>query len=81
MTRLLAGLEQDGFVKRSPDPTDGRVTRVSATARGRKVLEQGRDRRVAEVMAVLSTLTESERSTIARAVAALERALRGPAGG
>jgi DNA-binding MarR family transcriptional regulator len=80
MTRLLAGLEKDGYVRRAPDPDDGRVTRVSATARGKRVLEEGRDRRVAEVMSLLSTLTPTERATIAKAVAALERALRDAAG-
>jgi len=80
MTRLLTGLEKDGYVRRTPDPTDGRVTRVSATARGRKVLEAGRDRRVAEVMAILSSLPAADQATIARAVEALERALRGAGG-
>jgi DNA-binding MarR family transcriptional regulator len=80
MTRLISGLEKDGYVKRSPDADDGRVTRVSATARGKRVLEAGRDRRVAEVMGVLSSLTSSEQATIAKAVDALERALRGDGG-
>jgi len=80
MTRLVAGLEKDGYVKRSPDATDGRVTRVSATARGRRVLEEGRDRRVAEVLEVLSALTAPEQATVARAVEALERALRSGSG-
>jgi DNA-binding MarR family transcriptional regulator len=31
MTRLIAATETAGFVRREPDPTDGRVVRMSAT--------------------------------------------------
>jgi DNA-binding MarR family transcriptional regulator len=80
MTRLVTGLEKDGYLKRSSDPLDGRVTRVSATPKGRKVLEEGRDRRVAELLEMLTSLSASEQATVERAVALLERALRQPAG-
>ena len=47
MTRLVAGLEEDGFVRREASPTDGRSVLVHATAKGKRVMEQGRSRRVA----------------------------------
>jgi DNA-binding MarR family transcriptional regulator len=47
MTRLVAGLEEDGFVRRQPSPTDGRSVLVHATAKAKRVMEQGRSRRVA----------------------------------
>src|SRR5437868_13069961 len=42
MTRLVAALEAEGLVERVPDPRDGRVVRVRATARGRRLLMAGR---------------------------------------
>src|SRR5262245_46410657 len=47
MTRLVAGLEEDGFVCREASPTDGRSVLVHATPKGKRVMEQGRSRRVA----------------------------------
>lgn len=35
MTKLLDRMEKEGLVRRAPDPSDGRVTRVRLTARGR----------------------------------------------
>ncbi len=35
-TRAVDRLERDGFVRRSPDPDDGRATFVSLTAAGRR---------------------------------------------
>lgn len=75
MTRLIAGLERAGYVTRRSDPEDGRVVRVSATARGRRVLEAGRDRRVQHVLAILDQLKPAEVDAIERAVSLLERAL------
>src|ERR1700750_3148546 len=34
ITKLVAVLQAEGLVEREPDPVDGRVTRVKATARG-----------------------------------------------
>src|SRR5262247_2390998 len=47
MSRLVAALEHDGLAARTPDPADGRASRVHPTARGRSVLHRGRARRVA----------------------------------
>jgi DNA-binding MarR family transcriptional regulator len=75
MTRLVAGLEADGYVTRRADARDGRVVRVSATARGRRVLEAGRDRRVRHVVSLLAQLSPHEVTTVAEAVTLLEQAL------
>ena len=73
MTRIVAALEGEGLVTREPDPNDGRITRVRATARGSRVLEQGRARRVAALAQALSELPATDRSTLERAVAIIER--------
>jgi DNA-binding MarR family transcriptional regulator len=47
MSRIVAGLEGSGLVRRETDRRDGRSIRVEATPRGRKLLERARLRRVA----------------------------------
>ncbi len=57
MSRIVAGLERSGLVRRR-STEDGRRIRLEATAKGLKVMEEGRRRRV---------------ETLARAVAALPK--------
>jgi DNA-binding MarR family transcriptional regulator len=73
MTRIVAALEEEQLVTREADPDDGRITRVRATARGARVLEQGRARRVAALAQALAALAPSDRATLDRAVAIMER--------
>src|SRR5205809_4567228 len=49
MTRIVRGLEADGLVGRRADPDDGRVVRVRATAKGNRVLQRARERRIANL--------------------------------
>ena len=73
MTRLVVGMERDGLVRRDSDPRDGRVVWLEATARGRRILHAGRERRVAALAEDLAGLDAGERATLAAAVAILER--------
>lgn len=75
MTRLVDGLERDGYVQRSPDPDDARAVRVEATARGRDAMLEGRRRRVAAFTTLLEGLPPRELARLAHGVSALERAL------
>ncbi len=72
MTRLVQALEADGLVEREPDPQDGRQVRVRATAKGRRLLDAGRLRRVQALAARMEPLTATARADVARAVEALE---------
>src|SRR5919109_3033758 len=47
MTNIVRGLEDAGLVRREADPADGRVARVRATAKGERVLQRARERRIA----------------------------------
>src|SRR5262245_7652512 len=49
MTRIVAGLERGGLVRRRPDPTDARRAVLEATPRGRRLMEAGRRRRVEDL--------------------------------
>lgn len=72
MSRLVAALERDGLATRTPDPEDGRASRVHPTARGRSVLRQGRARRVATLARRLEQLPEADRALLSRAAELIE---------
>lgn len=73
MSRLVGELEARGLVRRRRDPKDGRVRLVEATAKGRRVLDEGRGRRVEALAEKLAGLTEDERRILGRAAALLEQ--------
>ena len=77
MTRLVAGLELDGLVTRTPDPEDRRTQTVAATPRGREILVAGRARRVAALESLLDGVGSRDRATLERAVAIIEDRLLG----
>lgn len=72
ISRLVKDLEGRRLVKRVSDRDDGRVQRVRATAKGRRLLLQGRARRIASLAADLTKLPASERRLVSRAAAILE---------
>lgn len=80
ISRLVRDLERDGLVERTTDPRDERVQRVAATAAGRRVLEQGRRRRVRRLAAEVAGLPQRERRLLARGAEILERLARVPVG-
>ena len=74
MTRLVDGLQRDGYVAREPDPDDARAVRVRATDAGTAALTEGRRRRVAAFSDLLRT-PPAGLTALGRGVDALERAL------
>ena len=77
MTRIAQSLVQDGYARREPDRNDRRVVRLSATAKGRRVMAQGRERRVENLARLLGRLTPDEVERIHEAATLVERALAG----
>lgn len=77
ITKLVAQLEEDGLVERETDDTDRRIVRVKATARGTKLLQEGRRRRVAALTASLGALSASDRAKLTAALPVLETIVRG----
>ena len=75
ISRLVSGLERDGFVVREVDEEDARAVRVRATPKGRRVLAQGRERRVAELVQLLEDVSADELRTLGSAAAIVERVL------
>ena len=82
ISRLVQDLERDGLVSRNEDASDGRVRWVEATAKGTRLLHEGRSRRVARLARGLASLTARERSTLSAAAELLDDLLRpSPPGG
>jgi DNA-binding MarR family transcriptional regulator len=75
MTRIAQSLVEDGYARRETDPSDRRVARLSATAKGRRVMQQGRERRVANLALLLARLSEDEIVRVREAAELVEKAL------
>lgn len=72
MSRIVGRLADDGLVSRDRDPRDRRQIRIEATAAGRAVLEEGRERRLALLRGALAELPQDRLRSLARGVDALE---------
>src|SRR5262245_29004923 len=69
MSKIVGGLEQRGLVRRRSNPNDARVYTIEATARGTKLLQEGRRRRVARLATRLRALEADEIELLGRAAA------------
>jgi len=66
MTNRIDHLEQRGLVKRRPHPVDARSVRVQLTAAGRKQVDGALQDLVARENAILGTLDDDARATLAQ---------------
>ncbi|MGH9387242.1 MAG: MarR family winged helix-turn-helix transcriptional regulator [Vicinamibacterales bacterium] len=73
ITRLVVAMEEEGLLKREPDPTDRRVVWIRPTAKGTRLLTAGRRRRVEAFARELSTLDQDSLSVLSRAAELLEQ--------
>jgi DNA-binding MarR family transcriptional regulator len=75
MTRIVTGLEKTGLARRKPDPTDARRVRIFPTAKGVRLLQRGRQRRIEYLARHLERLDDQELRALRKAVQILERVL------
>lgn len=73
MTRILAALEQQGLVDRSPHATDRRQVVVSVTPKARALLRADRRQREEWLSRQLAALTPAERDALHAVAPLLER--------
>jgi DNA-binding MarR family transcriptional regulator len=73
MTRIVAGLEEKGLVRREHSSADGRLILVAITDDGRTYHEQYQQRRDAWLARQLADLTKDERETLSKAAAIFDR--------
>jgi DNA-binding MarR family transcriptional regulator len=72
---VLARLEDEGLVQRTPDPQDRRSSLVSATAAASELLAELRTRKTAFLAERLQRLDADDRAALDRAADILERML------
>lgn len=73
MTRTVNALVADGYVVRRPSDSDGRVTLIELSEKGRQTLYADRRQREAFLARQLADLTPAERALIRQAAPLIER--------
>jgi DNA-binding MarR family transcriptional regulator len=73
ITRIVADLEAQGLVTRTPDPDDGRASLIAVTTAGQEAIRLARLARRQSIDDLLSILDDAELATIQAAMPALER--------
>ncbi|WP_158881868.1 MarR family winged helix-turn-helix transcriptional regulator [Amycolatopsis anabasis] len=73
MTRVIAALEEIGYVERSPHPTDGRQAIVALTQRGLDYVHETISAREAWLDKRLAELSGEERELLSRAAEIIDR--------
>jgi DNA-binding MarR family transcriptional regulator len=72
LSRIIAGLEDDGYIARTVDPDDRRSTFVTATSTGRQLVADVRGLRAAALLERLGRLDDDQRTALLGALGALE---------
>jgi len=73
VTRTLNALERARLVRRERSVSDRRMVLVHATAKARRLMEAGRERRVGRIAAGLGSLNSEELELLSRASKLLEK--------
>jgi DNA-binding MarR family transcriptional regulator len=73
LTRLVAVLEDLGYVQRYADPKDARASTLAITPKGHQTLERLREEGTALLTQSLMLLTAEQRAALATALPALEQ--------
>src|SRR5271170_3709542 len=60
MSRIVAGLDRSRLIRITPDAHDARRLRICATAKGTRLLQKGRELRIADLASHLGQLTPTE---------------------
>ena len=75
MSRIVAGLVRAGLVRRGK-AEDGRRVRLEATAKGTRILQQARQRRVESLAQALSLLSAEDTGRLRESIEHLEKVIR-----
>ena len=76
MSRIVAGLEHSRLIQITEDAEDARRMRIAPTPKGTRLLQEARERRIAELASQLEQLTHEELSRLGHAVEILRRLLQ-----
>lgn len=73
MSRLVAELEAEGLATKTEDAGDRRALKIAATAKGKALLEAGRERRLAVLAKQIAGLSAADQDLLKRAAGLLGR--------
>jgi DNA-binding MarR family transcriptional regulator len=76
MTRIAAGLARSRLAEITSDPDDARRMQIRATPKGTRLLQQARERRIADLASQLNQLPSAELATLGNAVEILRTMLQ-----
>ncbi|HUD67120.1 MAG TPA: MarR family transcriptional regulator [Candidatus Sulfotelmatobacter sp.] len=76
MTRIAAGLARSQLAEITPDPDDARRMQIRATPKGTSLLQQARERRIADLASQLNQLPSAQLATLGDAVEILRTMLQ-----
>jgi DNA-binding MarR family transcriptional regulator len=74
MSRIVDALEKTGLARRQLNPADRRAVMIEATLKGRRILQQGRYRRVQSLARHLCRLNAKELEQIEYALDSIQKA-------
>lgn len=75
MSRIVAGLERAGLVRRHATE-DGRRVRLEASPKGTKILQEGRKRRVESLAKALGSLSQEDQQRLKDLTELLQQVIR-----
>ena len=75
MSKLVSAMEAEGLLRRHPDADDARSIRIEPTAKGRRILERGRARRLDVLDGLLAKASAEEVMAVRTAAEVVERVL------
>jgi DNA-binding MarR family transcriptional regulator len=78
MSKLVGDLEADGLVAKRADKADKRGLRIEVTAKGRALMEKGRQARLALLTARVAKLSRAERAQLDAAAALMLKLAASP---
>lgn len=78
MSRIVAGLKRAGLVRIQADGKDARKIQISVTAKGERLLQEARQRRIRALADTLAGLDGADLETLGRAAEIIEGTLRRP---
>ena len=77
MSRIVAGLARSRLIEITADPEDGRRMRIRATAKGTRLLQKGRELRIAYLASRLEALNPQDLAKLGEGVKILRKVLDG----
>ena len=75
MSRIVEGLERERLVRRTVSASDRRQIKLAATDKGKRILQEARQRRVRELTARLRRLSQQELNAVEEAVTLLGKVI------